>query len=225
MREAWKKEFPHDVWLILEEILEEALAHIYKPLWLITQEVLKSHGKDHDKDLSLIVCRRVDWYLKTLDRIGLIRSIEHEIHLFSPNKAAYDYMADTLKHVIYHRELPFTEIPNLFRQTKISLNSVPWQYYGAHERLFMGLASGCAVATNDNPWVMENFSLQDGVLPFRMLQWKALNENIKFFLDNEEARKAAVACGREKVEQFHTWGARVQELKLILPPFLEKIAF
>ena len=61
--------------------------------------------------------------------------------------------------IIVHDAVPYAESLEIMKQSKIVLNSSIKNKFGAHERIFAGLASGALVLTNENIYLKEYFAM------------------------------------------------------------------
>jgi spore maturation protein CgeB len=173
----------------------------------------------------------IDRYTRGKDRVELIRSIkEAQVHIFgdvSQDDAATimgwkHYLADC-KNVVFHPAVSYEESLEILKQSKISLNSMPFFKHGTHERVFNALACGALPLTTETPYWQENFSQGKDLAWYQNGKWDEVDETINRYLTNETLRQSVVAEGALKVKSTYTWDQRVEQLLNELPPLLANI--
>jgi spore maturation protein CgeB len=161
------------------------------------------------------IYQRVEKYCKGRDRVNLIRALSgFNIHLFGSQNGVQDWRRDLkdADHVIVHAPVSFKESLDLFRKSKIILNSSPQFRHGSHERVLYGLAAGAAVITNENPYLQNHFNRHSGVLYYLPGKEQELKELVAALLADEPLRRQITSKGRTAVLQNHTWDHRVTDL-------------
>ncbi len=107
--------------------------------------------------------------------------------------------------------LPYAEIPKVYRGAKIVLDdaTLSTQATGAmNSRVYDALAAGCLVLTNNRKGAEETF---EGLLPVYGCR-EELTEQVRYWLGNEEARKAKAEELRRFVLEKHTYDIRAAKL-------------
>jgi spore maturation protein CgeB len=164
-------------------------------------------------------------YLRALDRFELIRSIKNAtVHVFggaAGDLKGWPYYFAGSPNVIVHNAIPMEEAVKIMQQSKICLNSMPFFINGTHERLFMGPACGCMMATTDTLWTRGHFG--EEMILYPPWKWEGINDKIDYYLAHENERREMAERTRVKVMQAHTWDHRVDELLQILPPILDAL--
>jgi spore maturation protein CgeB len=110
------------------------------------------------------------------------------------------------------------------KQSKIVLNSSIKNKFGAHERIFTGLAAGALVITNENDYLKKYFTHDIDIAFYQFNNLNQINETIHAYLSDEEKREQVVENGREIVMSFHTWDARIKTFEKELFPLIEKMS-
>lgn len=138
----------------------------------------------------------VDRYICGKERIELIRSIKnHKVHIwgsgpwekFCPN------------HIV-NPALPFDQVLEVMKKSKVTLNSSPRFKSGAHERIFYASLCGSSVYTAENPYLKTHLPLlhtyrYGNLHSPSFANWQA----------HAEANQAQVLAS-------HTWDARAATL-------------
>ncbi len=101
----------------------------------------------------------------------------------------------------------FTDVRALFRQSKIALNIAHKFPDGAHERIWYGMANGCAVLTNTTPYLRESFVEDESMLFYQRcdLDTRKIAEFVK------SGKTGAIAQAALPIYRAqHTWTHRAQ---------------
>ena len=96
--------------------------------------------------------------------------------------------------------------------------------YGAHERIFTGLACNALVLTNETAYMLENFEHGKDILLYKSNQKEVVDDLLQPYLNQESLRKQIAQAGKNKVALYHTWDHRAKELVSQLEPILEALA-
>lgn len=173
----------------------------------------------------------LDQYTRGIDRVELISSInDAQVHVFGdlmieePSYTrSWSYYLRDRPNVTIHPAVSYTESLEILKQSKISLNSMPFFKDGTHERVFGSLACNALPLSSYSTYLHENFPENEQMLFYTSSHWNEVNDQVMNFLSDEPKRLAAVAKGRENVMRNHTWDHRVDQLFKMLPPILDKI--
>ncbi len=167
----------------------------------------------------------LEMYIKGKSRIDAIKAVKDaEVHIFgSCGEGATweDYLGKDRKNIIIHEPIPYEQVLDILRETKILLNASPWAKNGAHERIFYGLSCGALVFTNENIYLKENFIDGENIVLYQANDPAGLNQKINEYLSDDKKREAVAARGRECVEKNHTWECRARGLIADLEPILK----
>lgn len=225
---------------ILEKWEAKYPANLVKGLKEGAERVLQDPHLSYQRALPLIVnqeaigveeygnlMRDFDLYIRGKDRIELIQSIKTaDLHVFGESlgkRTFKDYLKSQENRIVFHPSVNYPEALKIMGQSKIILNSSPMFKKGGHERIFSGLALGAAVLTNETEFMLKNFKRDEEILLYNPKAKEEINENLKFFLSQESARKNLALRGREKVLKQHIWDNRIQDLVPKLEAAIEKI--
>lgn len=173
--------------------------------------------------------RCLDYYTRGKDRIELIRSIKNaHVHVFGElkqglgvEKKGWSHYLAGQSNVTLHPPVPFAEALQIMKQSKIVLNSMPYCRDGSHERVFAALACGALPVSSESKFLREEFCAGKEIEFYQAAHRADISERIDALLSNEPQRQAAVASGREKVMQRHTWDHRAELLMSVLPQLIE----
>jgi spore maturation protein CgeB len=214
--ESWPLKFSESVCKMMkmasQRILNDPSSSVFMAI-AKAREALQTDltGVDFQK-----VYDAVERYCKGWDRFALINSLrDFNVHLFGSHTGRRDWrrcFADA-PNVVFHAPVSFTESLDIFKKSKIVINSAPQFRHGSHERVFYGLAAGCAVITNDNPYLEGQFGQGKGLLYYLPGRENELKEQVKELLANNVQRKDRIATSRQQVMEHHTWRQRVDDLQ------------
>lgn len=228
--EGWKKNYPVPVCDAMIEACEITLSDEKTSFILALQQALHSHLTVEKTSIKLdpvkmqIVFEEVELYIKGRDRVELIQSVKDaEVHIFGTtvDKLNWkDYFKNT-PNVVVHPGVNYSEALNIMKQSKIVLNSSIKNKEGAHERIFMGLACGALVVTNENSYIKSQFDTHEGLVLYKRSNFEDVNSQINDYLSDERSRQREVERGRQKVLLHHTWDRRVKDLMVEIEPFVK----
>lgn len=212
---SWEERFSPPVCEMLKRAAELVLSS--RQLSLIM--AIDQARSDLKTDLTgLAMCQIyacVEKYCKGKDRADLIRALQGcEIHIFGSQSDALCWRKAFAgaKNLIFHAPVSFEESLEILKKSKVFLNSSPQFRNGSHERVFYGLAAGCLMITNSNPYLKTQFGNGSGLLYYHVGEEEVLREELNFRLSNDSYRKEQVELGQKHVLKCHTWDNRVEEL-------------
>jgi glycosyltransferase involved in cell wall biosynthesis len=111
----------------------------------------------------------------------------------------------------------FDEVRRLFRRTRLLLNSVTVFPDGSHERIWYGMAAGCAVATDPSRFVAEDF--RDGEsIHFWPNDPAGIRAIAQRALEDPEGLQTIVDAARPAYAARHTWRERAGRLLAAFSP-------
>lgn len=227
LRQAWQSVYPAEVSKVLDDAIEIMLSSPYTTFVQALVQAWDASDMDPGGVDFKELCFYVDNYVRGVDRVSLIKSIkEVPIHIYGGvwdntlMVKGWEYYLKGQSNVTVHPPVPYQQMLEVLKQTKVCLNSAPFFRNGSHERIFNGLAAGAMVVTTDNLYIRDQFTEDDGVAFYRSGAWDKVNEAIHTVLQNEGRRIESVVKGQRKVLQRHTWDSRVDLLLKELPSIL-----
>ncbi len=231
LRKAWQGKYIPQLLVLFEEAARIALSQRDIPFWKVVDDILLQYKIPFTEQEKIRIYMNVDNYMRGVDRLELIRSIKDaSVHVFGgtcwrdehPISGWAQALFDC-PNVTVHPAVPYWEILEICKQSKICLNSMPFFKNGTHERIFFSLACGALPITTDNLWVRENFINGKELLLYETLKWNEVNDKINYFLAHEAERQQLVRSGYEKVLLHHTWDQRAEQLLEEIPAFIQQM--
>lgn len=230
-RSLWKKKYSPPLVEAMEEAIEKALEDTSKPYYkafvdALDKQVHKQSGISPQVIDFIEVLDEIEMYIRGKDRVELIRSIKDaKIDIFgsSDETGGWKKYLGNKSNVIIHDPVPFEQALDIMKHSKIVLNSCPWISYGAHERIFSGLACGALVITNENDFLKEEFKDGESLVFYHHGRWDKANHRVNEYLENVSKRESVVKKGREIVMNRHTWDHRARQLLKELPNYLKTL--
>jgi spore maturation protein CgeB len=223
-REKWKEQFPPVIGELIENSAQEALGgkRHFVEIFFSLVNAKKSEGVVETFSLPEAL-QELELYLKALDRINVLQSITScKVDVFGNSihqNTWKNYFAGQ-SNIFFHPAVAFTEALQIMKQAKIVVNSSVKSVYGAHERVFSGMACGAAVLSSRTTFLEELFVDEKSILFYQPGRYQEINDKVKLYLKDEKKRQVIVEQSADLVKKHHTWDER---LKLLLPQVMPVI--
>ena len=107
--------------------------------------------------------------------------------------------------------MPFDEVFQYMRHSKLVLNVMPWFKSGSHERIFNTLLSGACPVSDKSKWLEENFNDKEDIAFYDLDELEALPGLIEELLQNDDMREKIIRNGQEKVLHHYTTASVIGE--------------
>lgn len=182
--------------------VEQALLYIKETVQV--QEVLQSVGLT-----SRVFLHSVERYARGLDRERLLKALSSRtIHIFTDPEDAKQWSSrEAARTCHFEPAVPFSEVVNVCRNSKVVINSAPHIQRGYHERLFLSLASG-AVTLVGTGHLLPSWLVETGrVVKYDSSSLDGLAEKIRA----AEERPFDAEKILSWLEREHTWDARLDQ--------------
>ncbi len=231
LREFWQTHLAKKVCQVIDDAIEIDISDNKTHIMQALLQALEKNKMSPDEVPLEKMFTYVDNYVRGRDRVELIKSIKNaRVHVFGATcwrdeQPLYGWSQSLkgLKNVTIHPSVPYPESLEIMKQSKISLNSMPFFKNGSHERIFTSLACGSLPVTSDNLWVRENFANGKELVIYPPMGWEYANDRIDYYLAHDKEREEVIQAGRAKVMREHTWDNRVDLMLQELPPILARI--
>lgn len=94
----------------------------------------------------------------------------------------------------------------------ILLNNSPFFNFGAHDRIYAGMANHCAVLTDENPYLKRTLKDGENIMMYSLKDEKSLKDMAEELLTNDTFCKEIQENAYQEFLQKHTWEKRVERL-------------
>lgn len=217
----WDKQFPQEISRLMKEVVKEVLNHEGLHFMQAFLEVMNQRKPEPFFNLTDVL-QEIELYLKACDRLNLLKSITHiPIHVFGGSLEDIGWESLAFQsNLIIHDPINYEEALNVIKRSKVVLNSGIKNIFGAHERVFSGLASGAVVMTNQNAFLQETLQDEESILFYKHTELHSVEEKIQGYLSDDSKRIALAKKGQAIAFKFHTWEER---LRTFLPQILSGI--
>ena len=111
-----------------------------------------------------------------------------------------------------HPQITSEECLQQLKQTKISLNVMPWFKDGAHDRVFNSILNGAVCVSDGSEYLCEELADGEGVCYYDLTDLVNLPQNMQDLLHDEHKMQEILDKGVEKVRKKHTWDARAKQI-------------
>ncbi len=218
--DSWKDKFPPQLVGILQEAAQETFED---PSISFIQSFMSNfytNARKYDlahlpSNLFFEALQGLEKYIKGKDRALLIKSLEgFPVHIFghTTDKTNWKtYLGNKYPHVHVHEAVDFEQALEIMKRSKIVLNPSLKNKQGSHERFFSGTSCGALVISSESEYLKTHFTPQQEVLMYQHTHLKDLNAVIQGLLQDEANRNTITEKARAKVQQHHTWDARIRD--------------
>jgi hypothetical protein len=231
-RSLWDDQYPAEICEVMDEVAERLLSEGDSSLVQTLFTVWAEQGlAAKEFDLAQL-CFDIDYYVRALDRMTLITAFpEHEVHVFgetqwatAPGARSWSELLQDYSNIVVHPAVSYAQSFDILRQTKICLNSSPFFRDGTHERVFAGMACGCAVLTSRSRYLEEQFFEEEELLFYDFDLLEIAEARVEELLADERRRVILAHRGAQKVYHDHTWDQRAETLLEELPGMLDRLS-
>lgn len=198
-------------------IIEDLLAHPY----LTVEEAALAHceremGKEPDDQLRIALSKMIfiDLYVRNYWRGKAVRTLVNAGISVDVVGKGWEELEDIScpQNLHIHPQTDSKTCLSMIRQSKISLNVMPWFKDGAHDRVFNSILNGAVCVTDTSKYLCEILGEEEGVCYYDLQNIGELPAQLKGFLQEKGKMQDIVSCGREKVRDMHTWAQRAVQL-------------
>jgi len=233
IRQDWLKVCtPPELCKIMDEaaeisLMQDETSYIKAFVEAIARQEGKFGGLDPSTINYPLVFDQLEAFIRAKERIELIKSIKDaKVNLFGSGAVpiTQKYLRNSNANVIAHDGVPFEQALEIFKKTKITLNSAPHLKDGSHERVFSALAAGSSVISSESSYLREIFKSKDGLIFYSFKDRNKVNDEVNRLLHNEAERQKSVQSKQKTVLDGHTWDHRAMLLARELSPILQGVS-
>lgn len=230
-RREWKSKYPLLVCKMMDEAVEMTFADPLLPFFDAILSKIQQGFQENPELKNIIkdpleIFRDVEVYIKGKERVDILKAIRtNTVHVFGHSTDPLDWKKyfENQNNIIIHEAVPYEESLKILKQSKITLNGSIKNKFGAHERIFAGLAAGALVFTNENAYLKKYFMHDIDIGFYQFAQLHQLDAMVAGYLSDQDKRQQVVENGREIVMSYHTWDARIKSFEEELFPMAERI--
>lgn len=231
IRQDWLKSFPPELCRIMDEaaelcLMQDQTSYIKSFVEAIARQEGK-FGSLNPQALNYpLIFDQLEAYIRAKERIELVKSIKDaKVDIFGSGarQIAHKYLRNTNPNIIAHEGVPFEQALEIFKKTKVTLNSAPHLKDGSHERVFTALACGSEVISSESSYLREIFKGKDSLLFYSFRDRAEVNGIVNRLLANEKERQRLVEVKQKNVLGNHTWEHRAHLLARELEPILQGV--
>ena len=216
----WQMLFSKKAVQFLDDIAESTLASRNRCHTLACLQDLQANQEVveeiKEKELPIFdIINSIEKVIRGRDKIRLVNALSgSDFHIFGAAKDEEGWrgVCKNKKGFVFHEAVPFKKLFELYKRSKIVVNSMSTIKNGFHERIFYALAAGASVLTNENALVPSAFEEGKALLYFLAPKYADIPLTINAALLDEKSRLADVFKARERVRASHTWDTRVKML-------------
>jgi glycosyltransferase involved in cell wall biosynthesis len=227
----WNDLFSKRICALLRDLAQSVLTSTTRsPLRAFCEEV--HPGDSVDKELTSLgiarfhVANSLEQYIRALERVRFVEAISnYDVHIFGvkEDQVKWKKAFPDKKRLFLHDEVAYTELPELFRRSKIVINSAPMIKHGVHERILLALSQGASVLTSDNTYIAQSFIQEKAVRGVIAPNFKNLDAVIDDMTRDEDARLDEVLKTHPIIRSEFSWDRRVAMLQERLPELIQEM--
>jgi len=203
---------------IARESIEVILAE-HSPPFRTLKTVAEGHSVDLLETFSRAeledACSMIEDFVTAAMRIDLLKKVSaRSVHVCGklPDGVSKDEVFGAGTGIELHGYVPYDRLQEIMQRAKILLNYNPVQLGGSHERIWEGMARGCAVATNESLYMREQFDDGKNILIAGTGPDDPIADRIGGLLTDTPALEEMIASAARIYARDHTWKARAQTI-------------
>ena len=198
-------------------IIEELIAQPHRTV----EEVALKHceremGKEPNDELRIALSKMIfiDLYVRNYWRGKVVRTLVNAGIVVDVVGKGWEELEDIkcLENLHIHPQTDSVTCLKMIRQSRISINVMPWFKDGAHDRVFNSVLNGAVCVSDTSKYLCEQLKEGEGVCYYELEEIEALPDKVKDLLQNETKMQDIVARGRAKVLDMHTWAKRAEQV-------------
>ena len=210
------KSMDEDYRIFYKKIIDRLISDTNLPLETELFDAVSSEFKDTDTD-SLIMAMHgmlfIDIYVRTYFRqkiISLISDSGQKILIAGKNWDCFACRHP--ENIITTGILSSEECLMLLKDSRISLNIMPWFKDGAHDRIFSSMLAHTPCLTDMSKYLYEILSPSKDCLTYTLEDTDALPHIINDALKSPDYLEEIKECAYKKASLHHTWKNRAKDI-------------
>ncbi len=118
--------------------------------------------------------------------------------------------------ITYAGEVSYSELPDIYAASQMSINQNPWFKAGIHDRVPLSLINGCVCISDTSELLTETIPDSAGVVCYSLENIEAMAVGIKELLDNPDKMQEIADAGAEYALSHMTWSEWVRRFVSVL---------
>jgi glycosyltransferase involved in cell wall biosynthesis len=168
-------------------------------------------------------------YLRGIDQLQLIEAVkERTLDLLIPKGTKERWqklLSKTGGDYRLHERTSFETLGQTLKETKIFLHSAPHIKRGTDGMAYTALQYGAYAISSQNPYLLEEFSEEEGIWFYHYHKQDELRAEIDKLLSDPSTLQASVDRGHKRVKRDYTWREFAKTLLEKLPPLLTDLPY
>lgn len=113
---------------------------------------------------------------------------------------------------INNGNVDYKKLLEIMSESKIIVHDTPYFRNGSHERIFSSMLNGALVFSNKNNYSFNMYKDQESIIYYSLDNLEELAEKIKYYLNNDDARRKITDNALKITREYNTWGKRADEI-------------
>jgi glycosyltransferase involved in cell wall biosynthesis len=118
--------------------------------------------------------------------------------------------------ITYAGEVSYSELPDIYAASQMSINQNPWFKAGIHDRVPLSLMNGCVCISDTSELLTETIPDNAGVVCYSLEDIEAMAAGIKELSGNPDKMQEIADAGIEYALSHMTWSEWVQRFVAVL---------
>ena len=198
------------------DILRDFIDHPSKELTSTIEKHIRDNFEEADEEgikNTMPYMIMIDLYIRHYFRGKAVKTLVDAgipVHVYG---AGWETLEVNKKDLLYiHDMTDSRECLERIRQSKISLNVMPWFKRGAHDRVFNSMLNGAVCVTDKSEYLKnELFDFED-VVYYDLEKMEMLTDRVKVLLNDRQLWENIQRQGYKKAVEKHTWAQRADEI-------------
>ena len=207
---------PEPIQSLAKQVLEIRLEMPERTMEDVFSEVLRNRGMEQDDERFALFMNHmypVDAYVRNHFRRRAIDClVKYHIPVKIIGEGWEKYRSFDENFVKREPSVEFGLSFEKIAKEHILLNNSPFFNFGAHDRVYAGMANHCAVLSDANPYLQRTLNHRENIMLYPLKDEKSLKDMAEELLTNRMFCKDMQRNAYEEFVQKHTWEKRVEQL-------------
>ncbi len=112
----------------------------------------------------------------------------------------------------YRGSVKYNELPDIYMNSRVSLNVMPWFKNGVHDRVIMSMMNASLCVTDENLMTEKIFTDGYDICTYQLGDMQTAADVLKEIMNNPEEAERIAAHGFENALKNHTWKKVTQKI-------------